>query len=233
MKRTTLTPISALRAWLRLLRILAGAVLARLLGYTVIYISGPMRGYPDYNYPTFAEAARALRGFEHRFYVISPAELGEVRSWVGETSWNRYMLRDIIAVCFCQQMALLAGWEGSKGANVELTVARAIGLEVRYFKSTVLGDGVQHHSLGAAPPEPDLGKVDITCTLVTRDPRTEVLVAAHPALVKKVAEALKKSLTTGLLMYQDAEAGVPPTKLSVEGPIIHASFATEEARNHV
>src|SRR5690606_41767260 len=39
------------------------------------YLSGPMSGYPQYNFPAFAKAAETLRGFGYN--LVSPAELDD------------------------------------------------------------------------------------------------------------------------------------------------------------
>ncbi len=39
-----------------------------------IYISGPMTGYPEYNYPAFMAAEKKLRSLGHG-YIINPINL--------------------------------------------------------------------------------------------------------------------------------------------------------------
>jgi hypothetical protein len=46
--------------------------------------------------------------------------------------WGEYMRFDIRALTFCDSIYMLKGYEKSKGANIELTVAQAIGLKVIY-----------------------------------------------------------------------------------------------------
>lgn len=89
-----------------------------------VYISGPMTGYPEFNYPAFAKAAAYWRscGFE----VVSPAELNP--STGGQ--WADYLRADLKALLTCDAIAMLAGWETSRGALLELYVARALGMEV-------------------------------------------------------------------------------------------------------
>ena len=47
-----------------------------------LYISGPMTGHKDNNYPTFNQASKELRAIGYQ--VINPAEidLGEGASWL-------------------------------------------------------------------------------------------------------------------------------------------------------
>ena len=89
-----------------------------------VYISGPMTGYPDFNYPAFVEAATYWRS--RGYVVVSPAEINPDTG--GE--WADYLRSDLRALLECDVIAMLRGWEGSRGANLELYVARALGLEV-------------------------------------------------------------------------------------------------------
>ena len=92
-----------------------------------IYISGPMTGLPEFNFPAFHSAAATLRacGFE----VVNPAELNDQHK-----AYNDCLRADIKALCDCDVIALLPGWEGSNGAHLELHIAHRIGLEVKRFE---------------------------------------------------------------------------------------------------
>lgn len=96
-----------------------------------VYISGPMTGLADFNFPAFDAAALALRSQGYR--VTSPAELSrEVRRACGEREPRRedYMRADIRALTRCDAIYLLRGWQGSRGAQLEYEIANAIGLKV-------------------------------------------------------------------------------------------------------
>lgn len=88
----------------------------------LIYLSGPMTGYPEYNFPAFRAAEERWRdaGWE----VLNP-----IYNFNGDTSLTReeYMRLDIVHVCQASAIAMLKGWPASQGANVELIVARAVG----------------------------------------------------------------------------------------------------------
>ncbi len=92
-----------------------------------VYLSGPMTGYPEHNYPAFHAAREQLRseGFE----VLCPAEKGRVPGW----AWEQYLKRDLIMVCFADAVVLLPGWADSRGACLEVHVARELGLPIRDF----------------------------------------------------------------------------------------------------
>ena len=89
------------------------------------YLSGPMTGLPDFNRPAFHAAAATLRAQGH--VVINPAEvdLGPDATWV---DYMRVHLAEIARRV--TQVFVLPGWESSRGAQLEVHVARALGLPV-------------------------------------------------------------------------------------------------------
>lgn len=95
-----------------------------------VYIAGPMTGYEDYNYPAF-EAAReqlAASGLD----VLSPTDIDTLQGTVtGSQTWDWYMRHALTMVLDADAVALLDGWERSKGACLERDVARALGLQVK------------------------------------------------------------------------------------------------------
>lgn len=91
-----------------------------------IYISGPMTGMPENNFPAFHAAAAMLRGQGHD--VRNPAEVGEEP---GKT-WEDYMRKDLRLLCDCDAIFLLPRWERSKGAHLELHIAHRLGMEVLF-----------------------------------------------------------------------------------------------------
>lgn len=106
-----------------------------------VYLAGPMRGLPEFNFPAFNNAAEILRvkGYE----VFSPAEKDiekygnglvnptgnedEAVSNVG-FSLRQALGMDLEWVCaHGDAIALLKGWERSSGALSEFFTARALG----------------------------------------------------------------------------------------------------------
>ena len=87
-----------------------------------IYISGPMTGYPELNFPAFAEKAKELRS--QGFDVCNPAEHDEVPN----QEWSFYLRKDIRLLMDCQALHLLPGWEKSKGAKLEHYIACELGM---------------------------------------------------------------------------------------------------------
>lgn len=103
---------------------------------TVVYVSGPMTGLPEHNFPAFRTAAAALwaAGFE----VLDPSVFGEHVGW----SWADYLRRDLPDVLRADVLALLPGWQDSRGARLEVHVARELGTP-QLSVETVLTRGPQ------------------------------------------------------------------------------------------
>lgn len=94
------------------------------------YLSGPMRGYDENNFPAFRRAAALLRarGIE----VVSPHELDllDDPANLEEQTTKWFMMRDLPAMLDCDGIALLPGWENSTGARIEFSVATMVGMSV-------------------------------------------------------------------------------------------------------
>ncbi len=89
-----------------------------------IYISGPISGKPDGNRPAFAAEASRLRRLGHD--VINPHELPQP----DPDDWAQCMRMDIAALVTCDCIAMLPGWEHSKGASLERHIAAQLGMQV-------------------------------------------------------------------------------------------------------
>lgn len=89
-----------------------------------VYVSGPMTGIPEFNFPAFRAAADRLR--ERGYTVINPADLNP------DPSTSRYTcLRvDLAALVEADALAMLPGWEHSPGARREVENALSMGFIV-------------------------------------------------------------------------------------------------------
>lgn len=109
---------------------------------TKVYIAGPMSGMKDFNFPAFFEAERQLE--ELGYEVINPAHndgatVQEALQSAGTPEspnklWSYYMKRDLPHVMDVDMLCVLPGWQKSKGATLEVTVARALGLPLMVLK---------------------------------------------------------------------------------------------------
>jgi len=95
-----------------------------------LYLAGPMRGIPEYNFPAFRAAATLLRSRGHE--IVSPAELDESIGGpeVALQDMPSTMSRDLFALLACDGIVLLPGWEGSAGALLERHAAEVVNLRV-------------------------------------------------------------------------------------------------------
>ena len=94
---------------------------------TRVYVSGPMTGLPEFNYPAFKATTARLRqaGFE----VECPTEIG-ARAGLDpdRDSWEAFMRADLRALLDCDLVVTLPGWARSRGARLECHVAGELGL---------------------------------------------------------------------------------------------------------
>lgn len=124
-----------------------------------VYLAGPMRGYPKYNFPAFEFAAEKLR--KEGYEVFSPAEKGEEKLLEKDPGFSKgssgfqsgdhtvegsslqyqldfrrkVFLADTAYICqHADAVFLMEGWEKSSGAVAEKALAEAIGLEVRVLE---------------------------------------------------------------------------------------------------
>lgn len=113
-----------------------------------IYVAGPMSGIPNFNFPLFDAVTKFFRGYSHE--VFNPAERDNERHGVNISADNAegsiekaaaqhgFSLRQALeddTRWICQNaeaIALLPGWEKSKGANAEKALAEALGVQVFY-----------------------------------------------------------------------------------------------------
>lgn len=111
-----------------------------------IYLAGPMRGIPEFNFPAFAHASRWLRSMGH--VVFSPAERDNAAYGTDISKGNAagdelqavkehgFSLREALGadmswICAeADAIALLPGWRNSKGATAEHATAVALNLKV-------------------------------------------------------------------------------------------------------
>ncbi|AID58944.1 hypothetical protein PBI_GAIA_125 [Mycobacterium phage Gaia] len=91
-----------------------------------VYVSGPMSKRKDYNFPKFHAVAAELRAQGKE--VVNPAELAHNDDLTKD--WSFYVREDLRAMLDCDEIVLLPGWRGSKGARLELRVAKALGMRV-------------------------------------------------------------------------------------------------------
>lgn len=90
-----------------------------------VYISGPMRGKPDLNFPAFDAAKKILQ--EKGYFVISPADMDRNDDKSVKRDQAFYAKRDIEAINQSNYVCVLPGWEVSEGAKAEIYYAKWVG----------------------------------------------------------------------------------------------------------
>ena len=82
----------------------------------IIYISGPMRGRPDFNHPAFMEAEKRLKAKGHT--VLNPAWLPT------DLKSPDYAPIDMAMIDAADAVYMLTGWHVSEGAMCEKAYAK-------------------------------------------------------------------------------------------------------------
>ena len=99
-----------------------------------IYLSGKITGLDKEVYTRQFERAETFyktSGFD----VINPVKIGEeILKQNPSATWEDFMQKDLEALKTCTHIALLEGWEESKGAKMEKAEAEKLGLEIMYLK---------------------------------------------------------------------------------------------------
>jgi len=113
-----------------------------------IYVAGPMSSVQYFNYPEFFRVANALRALGHE--VINPAEtngptLEEALKDVVDNpmEWEDYMRLDLRSITQVDALCLLPGWQFSKGARLEIAVAKELNLPLYILKDGKLKPRIQ------------------------------------------------------------------------------------------
>lgn len=102
-----------------------------------VYLAGPMSAHDDFNFPAFFEAARKLSA--DGYTVFNPAQndldnFGDMDSVKKHATYRECLRQDLDWICrHATHIALLPGWEQSKGSRVEHELATALGLEFMYL----------------------------------------------------------------------------------------------------
>ena len=123
-----------------------------------IYLAGPMTGIEYFNFPTFDTYEQVFEGLGYE--VFSPAAhdrtlLGRPMNWLPSVEASRGpwvswalsaslknelpTLRDMLGADLAwiaknaTHIAMLPGWEKSRGANAEWALAKALDLDIKYY----------------------------------------------------------------------------------------------------
>jgi nucleoside 2-deoxyribosyltransferase len=96
-----------------------------------VYISGPMTGMKQFNFPKFYEVERRLKA--EGFKVVNPARLSKkIMKRTQHPQRKDYYRRDLRELSKCDAIYLMDGWEKSEGASWEFFNATKLELDMMY-----------------------------------------------------------------------------------------------------
>jgi len=95
--------------------------------YRKLYLSGPITGMPNLNIDEFQKYEDKFKSLN--FEVINPHKL-HTEEETKTFEWHNFMRRDIGAMTECDFIVVLKGWEKSKGANLEVYIARNLSMPI-------------------------------------------------------------------------------------------------------
>ncbi len=108
----------------------------------LIYIAGPMNGHPDWNYDSFHQAEKEI--LQQGYRVVNPARLCPIDGLEKDQSkgqngrFSTAMRTCLKVMLNCSAVALLPGWEKSRGATLERYIADHLYIPV-YMIDNLLG----------------------------------------------------------------------------------------------
>lgn len=113
-----------------------------------IYITGPMTGYEELNFPRFEEVTLDLRasGFE----VVSPHEIKD------SGTYDLCLIADLKEMLSCDALVTIEGWAYSRGARLEVCTAIQVGIPIIDYReiqlevvdtTTILEDRWSHQKM--------------------------------------------------------------------------------------
>lgn len=97
----------------------------------IIYIAGPMSGFPEFNRYSFSAAMMGLQKQYKSAVVINPScNFGDRK----DLDWSVYMRHSMHQLLMTDMIYMLDGWKTSKGASLEHRIAEALELKIVYQK---------------------------------------------------------------------------------------------------
>lgn len=107
-----------------------------LLRYPTLYLAGPMSDHDKFNYPLFNHNAEELRKAGYK--VLNPAE--NPRDI--HDPWQAFMRDAITELMKADAVATLYGWQYSRGAKIEVELARSLGIPARTAETWLVDSSV-------------------------------------------------------------------------------------------
>lgn len=97
-----------------------------------IYISGRMTDDPQHEYKFNAAVEKLMKDY----IVVNPVDISiEVDGTINNATYKDYLKADIKKLMGCDAIYMLSGWEQSKGAKAEHSIAVALDMKIIYEAS--------------------------------------------------------------------------------------------------
>jgi hypothetical protein len=90
-----------------------------------VYIAGPISGMAHYNYQAFANAQIEIE--QIGFKAVNPHT---ICAGINVHDWPALLKK--CTLVYCDAIYMLPGWQNSKGATLERTVAITLGIPIFY-----------------------------------------------------------------------------------------------------
>lgn len=100
-----------------------------------IFISGPMTGHAEFNYPAFHRVGEELKKNEFKFLSPAHGRFGHPYQPPNpdeEHPWEEYMRSSLKKLLLCDSIYMLSGWEDSRGAILEHHIAKQLNMTIHY-----------------------------------------------------------------------------------------------------
>lgn len=96
-----------------------------------VYLAGPMTGIPDLNTPAFEKVYSIWE--DAGWQVFSPSRLNHALDYsvgISKDGLKHVIQTDITCILHVDAIALLPGWENSRGVAIELALAQFLDLPI-------------------------------------------------------------------------------------------------------
>lgn len=214
-----------------------------------VYLSGPMTGLPYYNYPAFFAAAAALNDAGYRTYnpaashgldaSACPTGTEKVEGFDARAAFAEYAA---FITGRADAVAVLPGWEKSKGARAEVALASAIDLpiicaltgeviEVDIYAERIEDEAARAACMDRHPAGSRRPSIPILTAVPDPEPAAESVVTTPRPTPRGGGEVRTVSRTGGQKGVKEAQASlIPPGPLG-ELAVLFSRAATAKYKD--
>jgi len=135
-----------------------------------VYISGGITGVPNHR-ERFLAACDIVEGWSGVNEIVTPFDIppcadGSCQHWPGNPrsnghTWMCWLKYDIAEMVKCDMIATLPGWELSRGAVLEVTIALNLGIKVVAITADALDEALIEMEMEDEEEAPRLSIVNV------------------------------------------------------------------------